>query len=111
MSLGGEPQGPGTVCLGDGNGNSTDDACECVCQLFGDIVNASFQPSPDCIVDVSDLLCVLDDFASPALCLGNGDLITAGGGCGPDGIIDVDDLLAELDAFGGNYACPHPCPP
>ncbi|MGB2986512.1 MAG: hypothetical protein WBE26_11590, partial [Phycisphaerae bacterium] len=26
--LGGEPQGPGTVCLGDSNHNGEDDACE-----------------------------------------------------------------------------------
>lgn len=83
----------------------------CPCQLFGDLVDVNSLPMPDCQIDVSDLLCMLDDFADPGLCLGDGDIITSGGGCAADGNIDVDDLLAELDAFSGIFACPHPCPP
>lgn len=83
----------------------------CTCQLFGDLVGAKGQLPTNCIIDVDDLLCMLDDFTDPDACLGNGDLIAAGGDCGGDGLIDVDDLLAELDAFAGIYSCPHPCPP
>ena len=87
-------------------------AATCIsCQLFGDIVDVSFAAIPDCLVDVSDLLCVLDDFADPGLCLGDGDLVAADFSCVQDSVIDVSDLLAELDAFSGIYGCPHPCPP
>jgi len=83
----------------------------CVCQLFGDVVDVNSMATPDCQVDVSDILCVLDDFADTLACAGNGDIVAAGGGCVPDGIIDVDDILAVLGAFSGIFGCPHPCSP
>lgn len=96
------------LCLMDGG----IDCCGCgSCQLFGDIVDVNGQPISDCLVDVSDLLCVLDDFVDPTMCAGNGDLVSADFSCVPDGLIDISDLLSTLNAFSGIYACPHPCAP
>lgn len=99
----------GTYALDGGFWSGSESAC--TCQLFGDLVDVNSNPTPDCNIDVTDLLCVLDDFTDPEACLGNGDVITSGGGCASDGTIDVDDLLAVLDAFSGIFACPHPCAP
>ena len=46
----------------------------CPCQLFGDLVDVNSLPTPDCQIDVSDLLCMLDDFADPGACQANSDL-------------------------------------
>lgn len=80
------------------------------CQLFGDVVDVKSNPVPDCLIDVSDLLCVLDDFVDPGLCAGDADLVASDFSCTPDGLVDVSDLLVVLDAFAGVYACGHPCP-
>jgi len=110
--LGGTAQAAGTMCLGDSNGDGRDDACGCLkCQLHGDIVDVNSVPPGDCNVDVSDILCVLDEFVDIAICEGNGDLVAADFGCVPDGKIDVSDILSVLSAFSGTFDCPHPCPP
>lgn len=80
------------------------------CQLFGDVVDVKSNPVPDCLIDVSDLLCVLDDFVDPGLCAADADLVASDFSCTPDGLVDVSDLLVILDAFAGTYACGHPCP-
>lgn len=87
----------------DGIGN----ACCGPCQLFGDIVPQF------CLIDVSDLLCVLDDFVDESACPGDADIYGYGDGmpCTPNGLIDVDDIIAVLYAFSGVYLCPVICPP
>jgi len=90
----------------DKNGNLVAvDACT-QCQRYGDLVPPG-PPAGNCVVDLDDILCVLDDFGG--LCEGV-DGIADIAPCGGNAVIDLDDILAVLDAFGGNYACPHPCP-
>lgn len=105
----------GTACDVQG---TCDDTCMtgvCVpgptCAVFGDIVDANFNPNPNCLVDIDDLTCLLNDFQNPDACLGDGDLVRADFFCAPDGIIDASDLLAMLDCFAGIFACPDPCGP
>jgi len=104
---GGTAQGPGTMCLGDNNGDGIDDACclPCGCQRYGDIATDAGGEG-DCAVDLNDILCELDGFGSIASCPA-ADIYP----CGGDGTVDLNDILAVLDAFGGSYACPHPNPP
>jgi len=73
------------------------------CQLYGDV----FPLEGDCVIDLDDILCVLDDFGNPNNCAGDADVAP----CGGNNIIDLDDILNVLDAFRANYACAHPCPP
>ncbi len=79
------------------------------CRLYGDIVDTNDQPIPDCEVDLSDILCVVDDFMDPSGCAANGDIIGTDGTCDADGIYDIADILAALSAFMGTSHCPHPC--
>jgi hypothetical protein len=104
-AIGGQPKGAGSVCLGDGDANGTDDACECTCQLYGD-VHPLGSPAGNCSVNLDDVLCLIDGFGNPLVCPG-ADIHP----CGGNNVIDLDDVLAVLSAFGGAYACPHPCPP
>jgi len=70
--------------------------CEFTRVAYGD-VNASGGPGA---IDLDDILCVLDGFASPAVCA-NADISP----CRANGIIDLDDILAVLDAFSGTDPC------
>lgn len=73
-----------------------------IVELYGDLA----PPGGDGSVNLDDLLCVLNGFASFEACP-PGDIAP----CFGDGIIDLDDMLAVLSAFSGNYRCPHPCAP
>jgi hypothetical protein len=55
-------------------------------------------------VEVGDVLCVLNGYASYALCP-NGDLAPT---CAGDGQIEVSDVLAVLSAYSGGNPCACP---
>jgi len=90
----------------DCDGNGLPDECIPARRLHGDVVDVNSLPDPDYLIDVSDLLCMLDDFEDVTLCDGDCDLVAADFSCVPDGVVDVSDLLCELDAFSGIFCCP-----
>jgi len=83
----------GSACFRD---LCVDGACRLTSVAYGD-VDGSGGDSP---IDLDDIFCVLDGFASPALCP-NGDIHP----CVRNGDIDLDDILAVLDAFEGANPC------
>jgi hypothetical protein len=56
--------------------------------------------SPNGIVNLDDILCVLGGFAAIADCP-SADLNP----CGGNGIVNLDDILSVLAAFGGANQC------
>jgi hypothetical protein len=135
--MGGTPQGAGTACLGDADGDGRDDACGCgPCRVFGDH-GFPFCLTPPDQPDVDDITCCVAGFANCNDCP-SCDMVRFTGECNPlpcasstdceafygvpgipckDGFccyIDVDEISYEVDAFGGctgGLCCPDPCPP
>jgi hypothetical protein len=88
----------------DANSCTTDDVCtNGTCTgtpppPWGDVHPVG---APNGIVNLDDILCVLNAFATPALCP-DADLKP----CGGDGLYNLDDILGVLAAFSGVNQCP-----
>jgi len=115
ICLGGVPGGPGSVCLGDADGNMIDDACEYKNWVIAD--DFCFNPQcPDCICDFDgdgqcttflDLQMLLNCFGPVTPACQFADL-----NC--DGVVDNADENIWVCLAGGNppdLCCPTPPPP
>jgi hypothetical protein len=67
----------------------------------------------DCQASVTGAACI----NGGCRCTNDADCLAAGAVCNPARqggrceLVDVDDLTALVAAYGGDFACPHPCPP